>query len=174
MVCPTLPRDGELDEAGAGGRAPAGDAVATLASDALPSDELASGGAGPLRGWEKKIRRMLPEGFVQPVDFNEYAKEIRRLYEGRHKFTPLTEEAQQRMLDAMGRDTYMVAAYLPAHNCGSKDGKGAHHRTVSGSQYEVVVKYPGDPGVDVVCVREIPRTRLNKHLNAGKMKVYYK
>jgi len=112
------------------------------------------------------------------VDFDEYAKEIRRLYETRCRWSQIDEARrgtiEGKMLEQMGRDTYMVAVYLPCHLHASKDGSAPQHKTVSGSQLEVVVKYPGLAGIDVVCVRDIPRTPLNKHLNASKMKVYYK
>ena len=72
------------------------------------------------------------------------------------------------MWEKIGSETFMAAAYVPCRHANMED------KPVSNNQMEIVIKHPDEIGVNYLCVSELKRTTLNKHLSAHKAPIYHK
>ena len=123
----------------------------------------------------------MPKGAFAPVDLHEYGNLMTAKYEELYPYPDNSEdsidlnagpaaelEVDIRRLEALAKDTFLTAAYLPCHHDHEKK------QTLSGHKVEVVIKHPEVSHVDVLCLPEIPKTKMNKHLSLHTMKTSYK
>lgn len=75
------------------------------------------------------------------------------------------EQAEKRMWEAIGNETMMCATYLPCNHL--TPGK----ESISGNKLEVVVKQPGQKGVNYLCV---PQLKFCDHMKPSKQQLYVK
>ena len=72
------------------------------------------------------------------------------------------------MWEKIGEETYFMGTFLPCTHLAME------HRSVSNNQVEVMIVSPKSDNVDYLCVPEIKRNTLNKHLSAPRAPIYHK